>query len=72
VSSAPRALHALLRDVARVAGTPTSLRELGLGEGDLDRAAEIAAARPYPNPRPVRADAVRELLGRAWAGEPPA
>jgi maleylacetate reductase len=67
----PRALHALLSRVGGAAGAPTSLRELGLREADLDRAATLAAATPYPNPRPVRADAVRALLGRAWAGEPP-
>lgn len=68
----PRALHALLLDVAGPARAPTSLRELGLLEGDLDRVAELAAARPYPNPRPVRADALRELLARAYAGLAPA
>jgi maleylacetate reductase len=67
----PAALHALVADVAAVTGAPASLRALGLREADLAHAAEIAAAHPYPNPRPVRADAVRALLGRAWAGEPP-
>jgi maleylacetate reductase len=67
----PRALYALLTAVADVARAPTSLRELGLRESDLDRATAIAAATPYANPRPVRADAIRVLLGRAWAGEPP-
>jgi maleylacetate reductase len=67
----PRALYALLTAVVDVARAPTSLRELGLRESDLDRATAIAAATPYANPRPVRADAIRVLLGRAWAGEPP-
>ena len=68
----PAALHALATAVLTAAGAPTSLRELGLCESDLDRAAEIAAARPYPNPRPIRADALRALLERAYAGFPPA
>jgi maleylacetate reductase len=68
----PRALHALLADVAAAAGAPTTLRELGLRDADLDRAASLAAARPYPNPRPVHADAVRALLARALDGAPPA
>ncbi len=68
----PRALHALLRDVASVAGTPTSLRALGLREADVERAATLAVARPYPNPRPVDADGVRALLLRALDGAPPA
>jgi alcohol dehydrogenase class IV len=69
---APAALHALATDVLTAAGAPTSLRALGLREADLDCAAEIAAASPYPNPRPMRADALRTLLARAYAGEPPA
>jgi len=68
----PRALHTLLLDVAAASGAPTSLRELGLCETDLDRAAELAAARPYPNPRPVCAEALRALLRRAYDGAPPA
>jgi maleylacetate reductase len=67
----PAALHALVADVAAVTGAPTSLEALGLGEHDLDRATEAAVARPYPNPRPVGASAVRALLGRAWTGVPP-
>jgi alcohol dehydrogenase class IV len=67
----PLALHALLLDVAHGAGTPTSLAELGLREADLARAAEIACARPYPNPRPPHVDGVRALLARAHAGVPP-
>ena len=30
--------------------------------------AELATARPYPNPRPAGRDAVRALLADAWAG----
>jgi alcohol dehydrogenase class IV len=67
----PSALYALATDVLAGAGAPMSLRELGLREEDLDRVAEIAAASPYPNPRPVRADALRVLLASAYAGEPP-
>jgi maleylacetate reductase len=67
---APAALHALLAEVG-AAGAPTSLRALGLREEDLPRAAALAAARPYPNPRPVTADGVLMVLRRAWAGEPP-
>lgn len=68
----PFALHALLLDVAAAAGAPTSLRALGLRAADVARAAEIAAERPYPNPRPVEANAVRALLARALDGAPPA
>ena len=64
---APDLLHALLRTL----GLPTGLRELGLEPGDLDRAAEEAVHRSYPNPRPVTRERVRELLQGAWEGEAP-
>jgi maleylacetate reductase len=62
---------AALGALARRIGAPRSLRELGLAEGDLDRAAEIAVEGPYRNPRPFDRAAVRRLLAAAWAGEPP-
>jgi maleylacetate reductase len=65
----PAALHQMLMKMSTETGAPNSLRALGLREADIDRAAEIAAARPYPNPRPVRAEAVAVLLRRAWTGE---
>jgi hypothetical protein len=37
----------------------------------IDRAADLALASPYWNPRPLERAAIRELLARAWAGEPP-
>jgi alcohol dehydrogenase class IV len=67
----PTALHALATDVLRAAGAPTSLGALDLGAADLARAAELTAARAYPNPRPVHADALGALLARAHAGAPP-
>lgn len=50
---------------------PLALRDLGLSQGDLDRAAEIATQNPYWNPRPIEKDAIRRLLQAAWAGEAP-
>jgi maleylacetate reductase len=66
-----RALHALLADVSAATGAPTSLRALGLRESDLDRVADHAMARAYPNPRAVEREAVRALLARALDGAPP-
>ena len=34
-------------------------------------AADLAVANPYWNPRPLERGAIRELIARAWAGEPP-
>lgn len=65
---APAALAALNRRL----GITTTLRELGLAPGDLDRAAEQAATGAgYPNPRPADRDAIRAILEGAWQGEPP-
>jgi maleylacetate reductase len=64
---APTALFALARSV----GAPASLAALGMKEGDLDRAAEIAVSSPYSNPRPVDRAGVRALLADAFVGNPP-
>jgi maleylacetate reductase len=50
---------------------PQSLRDLGLAETDLDRAADLAVQSPYPNPSPLEKPALRALLQAAWAGDPP-
>ena len=60
-----------LWDFARSIGAPLALRDLGLSERDLDRAAEIAVANPYENPRPIGREAIRGLLQRAWDGARP-
>ncbi|WP_236794392.1 maleylacetate reductase and hydroxyquinol 1,2-dioxygenase domain-containing protein [Amycolatopsis sp. GM8] len=58
-------------DLIQEAGGPTSLCELGLAETDLDRAAELASATPYPNPAALTRDGLAGLLHRAWVGERP-
>ncbi|KAF5348738.1 hypothetical protein D9758_006818 [Tetrapyrgos nigripes] len=58
-------------DLAKLLGAPISLKELGLREEDLDRAADIAAGNPYPNPAALERDKLRKLLGNAWAGNRP-
>lgn len=60
-----------LHDFAVRMGAPTALRDLGMAEGDLDRAAEVASENPYWNPRPVDRDEMRALLGAAWSGAAP-
>ncbi|MGP9656182.1 maleylacetate reductase [Halomonas sp. AOP35-4E-18] len=60
-----------LYDFAKYLGAPMALKELGLVEADLDRAADLAVQTPYWNPRPVEREAVRELLQRAWSGTRP-
>ena len=65
-SPAPRALH----DLERRLGTPESLAAIGLSSDDLERAADLAVERPYPNPRPVTREGVLTLLQRAFKGSP--
>jgi maleylacetate reductase len=61
-----------LYDLAGMLGAKQSLAELGMPEDGIDRAADLAVQNPYFNPRPVERDAIRQLIARAWAGEPPA
>lgn len=57
---------------AKSLGAPTSLKELGFKESDLDKAADIAVSNPYWNPRPVDRDGIRSMLQDAFEGpEPP-
>ena len=64
---APLAMHRLAQSL----GAPVSLAAIGMPADGLDRAAEIAAATPYPNPRPLERAALRALLQRAFDGAPP-
>jgi len=66
-SDAPDGLY----DLARRLGAPLALKDIGMKEEELDRAAEIASASPYFNPRPVEYGAIRKLLADAYAGRPP-
>lgn len=60
-----------LHDFAKKMNAPLALKDLGLKESDLDRAAEIATTKPYPNPQPVTRNDIRALLQAAWAGDTP-
>jgi alcohol dehydrogenase class IV len=60
-----------LFELAGEIGVRRSLKDLGMREEDLDRASDLAVANPYWNPQPVERDAIRGLIGRAWAGLPP-
>jgi maleylacetate reductase len=53
-------------------GAPRALRDLGLRQDQIEEAtALVVDAAPADNPRAVRADSIRRLLRRAWAGSPP-
>lgn len=61
-----------LYDLAQRLGTPLALKDIGMKEEDLDRAARLVTESPYYNPRPVEYVAVRKLLADAYAGRRPA
>jgi alcohol dehydrogenase class IV len=67
-SDAPGGLY----DLARNSGAPPGLKDIGMVESDLERAADIAVSSPYWNPRPVERGAVLALLRNAWEGSRPA
>jgi maleylacetate reductase len=60
-----------LFDLAARHGAPTSLRQLGMSESDLDKAADVAFESAYWNPRPVERGPIRALLDDAYHGRRP-
>jgi maleylacetate reductase len=81
--AAPAALHRVARalgaheaagalfDLAAMHGAPTSLRQIGMPESDLDKAADVALQSAYWNPRPIERDPIRALLDDAYFGRRP-
>jgi alcohol dehydrogenase class IV len=60
-----------LRELALRIGAPKALRDIGMPEQGIDRAAELALSNPYWNPRPLQRNSIRQLIADAWAGAPP-
>jgi maleylacetate reductase len=60
-----------LYDLAEKLRAPLSLKQLGMPESGLDKAADIAVSNPYPNPRPLERVAIRQLLDDAYHGRRP-
>jgi maleylacetate reductase len=60
-------------DLARVIGSPTSLRDVGFDSAAIDTVAGLVAASRPTNPRPVDIAGVRSILAAACEGtRPPA
>jgi maleylacetate reductase len=68
VRDAPQGLY----DLAKGLGAPVSLKAIGMPQDGLDRAADLAVANPYWNPRPIERAAIRALLDDAFHGRRPA
>jgi len=60
-----------LYDIAKNLRAPLTLKEIGMPESGLDKAADIAAANPYSNPTPIERGAIRQLLDNAFHGRRP-
>jgi alcohol dehydrogenase class IV len=52
-------------------GAKRALRDIGMPKDGIDQAVNAVIKDPYWNPRPLEQEAIRALLGRAWAGTPP-
>jgi alcohol dehydrogenase class IV len=66
-SNAVRGLY----DLARRLQLPSGLSDIGMPESGIERAADIAVQNPYANPRPIDRASVRDLIARAYRGDPP-
>lgn len=62
---------ARLFGIARDGGAPVALKDLGMPESGIERAADITLDNPYYNPRPLERQAIVRLLRNAWDGVRP-
>jgi len=60
-----------LFELATRLGTKLALRDIGMPVSGIERAVTATMVAPYWNPRPVEEGALRDLLTRAWNGDPP-
>jgi alcohol dehydrogenase class IV len=68
--AAPQAAQGIY-DLMQALGAPLALKDIGMKETELDRAAELATTAPYFNPRPIDRAAIRALLDDAYHGRRP-
>ncbi|GEO17165.1 maleylacetate reductase [Microvirga aerophila] len=52
-------------------GAKQALRDIGMPADGIGQAVKAAVASPYWNPRPIEEVGLRDLLTRAWNGDPP-
>jgi alcohol dehydrogenase class IV len=64
------AAHGLC-ELAKRLGAKQALRDIGMPEEGIEHAVRATLAAPYWNPRPLEEEALRNLLTRAWNGDPP-
>ena len=52
-------------------GAKVALRALGMPKDGIEPAADLVVSNAYWNPRPLERDVIRDLIARAWSGDPP-
>jgi maleylacetate reductase len=60
-----------LYQLAKRLGATMALRDLGMPEGAIDHATDVAMSNPYWNPRPLERRELHKLLEAAFLGMPP-
>jgi alcohol dehydrogenase class IV len=60
-----------LYDLATRIGAPRALKDIGMPDGAIDKATDIALSNPYWNPRPLERAGIHDLIARAYAGTAP-
>jgi alcohol dehydrogenase class IV len=60
-----------LYELAGRLGCPRALRDFGMPQSGIDQAVALTLRNAPWNPVPIEAEALRELIGRAWRGDPP-
>ena len=60
-----------LYDLPERLGARMALKDIGMKQAELDRAAELATQSPYYNPRAIDRAAIRKLLDDAYHGRRP-
>jgi alcohol dehydrogenase class IV len=60
-----------LFELAGRLGARQALRDIGMPEDGIEHAVKATLAAPYWNPRPLEGATLRDLLTRAWNGDPP-
>ncbi|MFJ8235501.1 maleylacetate reductase [Ureibacillus sp. NPDC094379] len=60
-----------LFDLIQSLGGPVSLESIGFKKEDIEKAADLATKNPYYNPRPIKKEAIRDLLENAFYGTRP-
>jgi alcohol dehydrogenase class IV len=60
---------AALQNLAMRIGAPASLAAIGMPKDGIDKAADLAVADPYLNPRPIDRASIAALITKAFAGK---